>query len=85
MPGPKSDKLWSDAIRQVVMEPDQSDPEKRKKLRRLASNLVDLAMQGEGWAMQEVGNRLDGRPGQAIQHQGEDGGPLQVVIKRFSE
>lgn len=68
MPGPKSDKLWADAIRKVVHEPDDTDPEKRKKLHRLASNLVKLALEGEGWAMQEVGNRLDGRPHQTSEN-----------------
>lgn len=64
MPGPKSDKAWADAIRMAVNEHVDNDPKKPRKLRMLASNLVDLAMQGESWAMQEVGNRLDGRPHQ---------------------
>lgn len=62
MPGPKSDKIWADAVRRAVNRRLENEEGKPKKIERLADNLVDLAMQGEGWAMQEIGNRLDGRP-----------------------
>ena len=36
------------------------------KLRRIADNLVDAAMQGERWAIKEVADRTDGKAVQAV-------------------
>ena len=35
-------------------------------LDKLADKCVELAIAGEGWAMKEIGDRLDGKPAQAI-------------------
>lgn len=43
--------------------------------------MVDFALEGQGWAMQEIGNRLDGRPAQAVMVSGDEDNPLQVVNK----
>ena len=52
-----------------------------KRLRDAAEKLLDLAAQGEQWAVKELGDRLDGKPAQAIT--GEDGAPLTITfIKR---
>ena len=52
-------------------------------LRRAADKLLKLAADGEGWAMRELADRLDGKPAQAIT--GADGGPLTVEIVKFAE
>lgn len=85
MAGPKSDKIWADAVRRAVMRRLEKEEGKPQKIERLADKLVDAAMEGQGWAFQEIGNRLDGKPHQSVAHSGEDGGPLQVVIRRFSD
>lgn len=56
--GPK-DKAFATALRMVVNEDDGTGT---KKLRRLAEKLVDEALNGEGWAMCQIADRLDGKP-----------------------
>ena len=59
--GPKSDKLWADAVRLAVTE---KGPDGTRKLRALADKVVDLALQGDVQAIKEIGDRLDGKPHQ---------------------
>lgn len=54
-----------------------------------ADKLALLAIDdGDRWALEEIGDRVDGKPAQALIHQGdEDGGPVKVerierVIRR---
>lgn len=62
--GRPKDKAFADSLRIVVNRTDDRDPEKRKKIMLLAEKLVDCALSGEGWAMQQVADRLDGKPAQ---------------------
>lgn len=77
----KSDKEWSGAIRKAVHEyrvskDDDGRVEKTKKINLLAKALVRLALdKGDVAAMKEIGDRLDGRPNQSLEHKGT----LQVV------
>lgn len=41
---------------------NEDDGTGTKKLRRLAEKLVDEALNGEGWAMCQIADRLDGKP-----------------------
>jgi hypothetical protein len=54
------EQAWTNAIRAAVNAEDEKT--KRRKLHLLAEKLVMLALAGNGWAMQEIGNRLDGKP-----------------------
>lgn len=54
-----------------------------------ADKLAMMAIDdGDRWALEEIGDRVDGKPAQALIHQGdEDGGPVKVerierVIRR---
>lgn len=58
--GPK-DKAFADALRLVVNRDDGTGV---KKLQRLAEKLVAEALNGEGWAMCQIADRLDGKPAQ---------------------
>ncbi len=67
----KSDKLWAGAVRKAVHEYHEEKDEngKVKKIRhlnRIAQTLVQSAGDGDIQAMKEVGDRLDGKPAQAI-------------------
>ena len=76
-PGGRSqDKAWAEAIRIAVNEPDDDG---RKKLRRLADVIVARALAGDVTAMREIGDRLDGKPAQAIV--GDDNAPPIQVVK----
>ena len=64
MPNPKIDKIWGDAIRRAVHRRMENAEGKPRKIERLAEKLVDCALAGDGWAIKEIGDRLDGRPHQ---------------------
>jgi hypothetical protein len=51
-------------------------------LNLLADKVIDAAMDGQQWAMQEISNRLDGKPHQAIQVSGEGEGGAILIIRR---
>lgn len=74
--GAQIDQWWKDAIRRVAAKEHDGDPEKRKKLTIVAHKLFDLAMDGDVSAMKEIGDRLDGRPRQAVA--GDPEAPLKV-------
>lgn len=76
--GAKSDKIWRDAIMRAVRRRDSGeDPQ---ALEKLADSLVRKGMEGDVTALKEIGDRLDGKPVQAIA--GADGeGPVKMVIE----
>lgn len=79
-----TDKAWRDAIRAAVMRA-HDDPKKGKRLHALADKLVDEGLDGDVAALREIGDRLDGKVPQALQHEGKDGGPLEVSWRPPSE
>ena len=77
--GPKSDKLWRDAI-MVAVKRQATDGKKTKKLALLADKLVTKALDGDITAMKEIGDRLDGKPAQSVELGGRDGKDLSFTI-----
>lgn len=71
--GPKSDKLWSDAVRMAVLREDISEGQKIKRLNIIADNLVRLAMEGDMQAIKEIGDRIDGKAKQMVEGPNDDG------------
>lgn len=65
------EKAFSEAVRMACYAED------RKKLRAIANKLVECAENGESWAVQQVADRLDGKPAQAVEHSGPDGGAME--------
>ena len=69
--GPKSDKLWREAIRKAVHELVMAEGEgiarRTKALRLLARKLVSKGLKGDVAALKEIGDRLDGRARQEIE------------------
>lgn len=66
MANPKADKIWSDAVQRAVKRRLNNVDGKPQKIERLADKLVDFAMEGQGWAFKEIGERLDGKASQAV-------------------
>jgi len=58
---PPKEKSFANMLRIAVSQAGKSG---EPKLRELADKLVDCALEGEGWAMQQVADRLDGKPAQ---------------------
>lgn len=66
-------KQWQMAIERALDVRGAAD--RRLALDMLAERLLQKCDEGEGWALKELGDRLDGKPSQQIQHAGHDGGP----------
>lgn len=73
--GPYADKLWREALRRAVLKRVEGE----QNLDRLARAVVAKAMDGDMQAAKEIGDRLDGKPAQALEHSGPEGGPLVVT------
>ena len=66
--GRASEKLFTDAVRKAALLDDPV-----RKIRRLdiiAEKLVQKAMEGDNWAIGQVGDRLDGKPKERQEHAG---------------
>jgi len=57
----KENRLWTNTLRRAVAQGNGDT------LRRIAEKLINKALAGDMWAIKEIGNRLDGRPAQAIE------------------
>ncbi len=73
--GPYADKLWREALRRAVLKRVEGS----QNLDRLAGVVVAKALDGDMVAAKEIGDRLDGKPAQALEHTGAEGGPLVVT------
>ena len=69
----KENRLWSETIKRVVAQNDAQG------LRDLAEKLVELGKAGDVSALREIGDRLDGKPAQQVQIQGDADAPLKIV------
>lgn len=75
-------KVWHAAIMRALERREQSRTDGRKEIDALADELIKLVAAGDLAALKEFGDRLDGKPAQAIV--GDPGlPPVQVagVIK----
>jgi hypothetical protein len=60
----KGAKLWQQAIKRALARSSGSTID--AGLDKAADKLVQAFNEGEKWAIEEVGNRLDGKPAQII-------------------
>src|SRR6516162_11959200 len=59
--GRPSEKVFTDLLRVVGNEIDTVSG--KRKIRRLAEKVYELALQGEAWACNMIADRLEGKPG----------------------
>jgi hypothetical protein len=69
--GAKSKRFYAALDRAIVQEDG-------KRLRDAAEKLLDFAAAGESWAIQQLADRLDGKPAQQVALTGAEGGALVV-------
>lgn len=73
-----NDRLWRDAVRKAALE---RDPESKEQYITLAARAtVRAAATGDQHAAKEMGDRLDGKPPQAIVGD-DDADPIRVIQK----
>ena len=69
-------KRWQKAIERALARASNSNID--AGLDKGADALVSAFMAGEKWAIEEVGNRLDGKSAQSLTVSGDPENPLQV-------
>jgi hypothetical protein len=57
----KNNRLWAETIKRAVTQSDAD------RLRRIAEALLSKAEEGDMSAIKEMGDRLDGKPAQAVE------------------
>ena len=72
---------WRQAIKRALAH--KAGTNYRDGLDLVATKLVDAALAGDQWAIREIGDREDGKPIQASEISGPDGGdiPLSGIVK----
>lgn len=83
--GPKSDKIWADAVRRAVLRRMDNVEGKPQKIERLADNLVELGLAGDITAIKEIGDRIDGKAKQQTQIEGtgENGEIIHKLVREI--
>lgn len=69
-------KPWAAALNRALER--RSLAEKKAGLDELADALIDSCLEGNLAALQELGNRLDGKPAQSLTVGGDPDQPLEI-------
>ena len=70
-------------VRVVEAENDDDEISYRRGLDIVADKFVEAASNGESWAIKELGDRLDGKPGQSVTVGGDPDNPLMSLPIEF--
>lgn len=70
---------WAEALTSAVLVEDPAT--RRRRLDAIAERLIEKAESGDIQAIKELGDRIDGKPSQAIEHSGGDK-PIVQRIER---
>jgi hypothetical protein len=68
-----------EALAEELSKPSDSNPAERV-FESMVHGLVELAKEGERWAIEMVLDRICGKPAQAVALTGEGGGPADVRV-----
>jgi hypothetical protein len=74
--GAWANKAWRDALRVAVLRPPDEVVEPKTNLEELVQKLIAAGKTGDMTALKELGDRLDGKPAQAIVGGDEDDNPI---------
>lgn len=75
----RKNKPWADALRRALARYEDADVKTGEALNHIASQYVRSAVNGDKEAIQELANRLDGKPAQSVAID-EESGPLTIRI-----
>jgi len=79
--GAWANKAWRDALRIAVLRAPDEEPKPKTNLDELAQKLVSTAKTGDMTAMKELGDRLDGKPAQAVVGGYDDDPAIRVITE----
>ncbi len=68
---------WTDALRKHAKQ--------RGTLDKAAEKICQKAEEGDFYAIEELGNRLEGKPKATVEHTGEGGGPIRHLLDVIKE
>lgn len=71
-------KDWAEALRRAVHR-ESAGKGTPKWLDVIANRVIEAAADGDAQAFKEIGDRLDGKPKQATEVSGPDGGAIPVT------
>ncbi len=71
-------RLFEQNIRRALIDEDY------KKLRNIANKVVELAQEGERWAVEMLRDTLDGKPAQQIVATDTEGRSLQIGLVAYA-
>ncbi len=72
----KKAALWASALKRALARISNESVD--AGLDRCADKLVLAAVEGEKWALQELGDRMDGKSAQSVTIAGDDEAPLVI-------
>lgn len=76
-------RLFEQAFIRAIKQRDLKEGD-GETLRKIADKLIDLALEGNVPSFKEMRDTVDGKPVQALEHSGPDGGPVeQSLIVKF--
>lgn len=78
--GAKAEKPWREAIQRAVKRRLEGEG-KPQALDQLADKVVALGLDGDVQALKEIGDRLDGKAAQRVEHAGDDESPVVHEIR----
>jgi hypothetical protein len=67
-------KRWLNSLDRAILQDDG------KRLRDAAEKLLNLAAQGEQWAINHLADRLDGKAAQSVTISGDAENPLAIKL-----
>ena len=77
--GRRNEALFRSCLLLALNEPH--GPKRIPKLRVIADKLVAEAIKGEQWAIQEIGNRLDGRPTERVSMEHDESATMLELLR----
>jgi hypothetical protein len=75
----RKSKDWENALRRALAQYETDKVPSGMALAKIAEKVVERALDGDQKAVEEIANRLDGKPTQATELSGPDGGTINVA------
>jgi hypothetical protein len=67
------------AVRKALATYEKGDIKQGQALRKIADNIVEMAVDKDKWAIEFIADRIDGKPKQSVEHSG------RVLTESISE